>query len=490
MILLSANIILRTNPVDNVRLTSYYGDRSGGFHRGVDIGASVAGVSGDNVYATQEGTVKVVANSTSYGNYVIIEHTAYGFCTLYAHLQSYVVEIDQWVNAGRRIGYMGHTGHVIPPSSAGTHLHFEIRPSLYGISTSAVNPLSYLKLTSQNIVSAGTTDINGNILTDFVQPDFPYTDYAVDAKEIQTYDKMFGRKYRIIVSDDSGNAYDVSDLHVIFKAKKTMLAEYYISNIFLYNLNVDTENKIIQYGTKITIEAGYEGMYYGVIFEGDIVQTIRSKEEGTDYLLEIIAVDSERYLSSGFLNYNIKRGQTMREAVGIIATKSSTTAGLGNISDSFSESKYTRGKAVFGQARDYLKQLAKTQNATFYMNDGQINLVKVTDVPEGTIIKLDYDSGMIGVPTQTEYGMEVKCLLNPQLKCNILVQVQKEDIIERQFQPGSIQYNNIEQDGIYRIIEITYSGDNRGQDWYCELTTIIQSGAFPNMLADPGFSAL
>lgn len=495
------SIKLRINPHDGMRVTSKFGPRSGRFHSGVDIGALKRGVPGDRLYAVQQGVVKFVGrNTSSLGNYVIIEHA--GFCTLYGHMHTINVSVGQNVNAGKQVGTMGYSGHVLPVGIGGTHLHFEIRACSYssywakknGVPVHAVNPSRYLLLTGNNggLGSQFGASDDGLFTSQedmFPLPDFPFTNYKVDGHQAKNYDKLFGRKYRIIVSDSKGNAYDVSQMHVIFNVKKTLLAEYHISNVFIYNLSPELENNIIVYGTKISIEAGYEGSFYGLIFEGDIVQAIRSKEDGVDYLLEIIAVDSERYLSSGFVNYNIKRGQTQRDVANILATKASNPVKLGSISDSFSESKLTRGKVVFGQGRDYLNQMAKGQNATFFMDNGKINLVKMSDVPDGEIISLTYDSGLVGTPTQTEYGMELKCLLNPQLKCNILVRVDKQGIVERQFQPGSIQYNEIDSEGIYRIIEISYTGDTRGQDWYCEINTIIQSGAYPSMLAEQSNSS-
>lgn len=490
------SVKIRVNPHDGMRVTSPFGPRGSSFHSGIDIGAIKRGVPGDRLYVVQKGQVKYVGrNTSSLGNYVIIEHE--GFCTLYGHMHTIAVDVGQNVNAGRLVGTMGYSGHVLPRGIGGTHLHFEIRTCKYpsfwarrnGVPVHAVNPSRYLLLTQNNNIARGYSGASDDGIYSmsedaFPLPDFPFTNYKVDAKQVTSYDKMFGRKYRILVSDSRGNTYDISQMHVIFNIKKTLLAEYHISNVFVYNLEPSLENNITTYGTKISVEAGYEGNFYGVIFEGDIVQAIRSKEDGVDYLLEIIAVDSERYLSSGFVNYNIKRGQTQRDVAGALATKATNPVKLGSISESFSGAKLTRGKVVFGQSRDYLNQMAEGQNATFYMDDGKVNLVKMSDVPSGEIISLTYDSGMVGAPTQTEYGMELRCLLNPQLKCNTLVRVNKEDIVERQFQPGSIQYNEIEPEGIYRIIEIEYSGDTRGQAWYCDISTIIQSGAYPNMLKE------
>jgi murein DD-endopeptidase MepM/ murein hydrolase activator NlpD len=65
--------------------------------------------------------VAVATYSSSYGNYVMINH-ANGYTTLYAHMSSIAVSAGQTVSKGSTIGYVGSTGW-----STGPHCHFEIR---------------------------------------------------------------------------------------------------------------------------------------------------------------------------------------------------------------------------------------------------------------------------------------------------------------------------------------------------------------------------
>jgi len=123
---------LRCNPTDSIRQTSPYGPRNYAgleFHPGIDIGATVPGKEGDNLYAVADGTIRVSkANAgnpaTGYGYYVVIEHSNY--CSLYGHMQRLEVKEGQIVKAGEVIGHMGNTG-----LSSGAHLHFEIRDCNY-----------------------------------------------------------------------------------------------------------------------------------------------------------------------------------------------------------------------------------------------------------------------------------------------------------------------------------------------------------------------
>ncbi len=122
--------------VDPYRVTSPYGHRSLGYHRGIDI--SGANASGKLVVAGAAGTVIAAGwNNQGYGNYVRIDH-GNGVETLYAHMlnDSLMVNVGDKVQRGQTIGRVGNTGN-----SFGAHLHFEVR-----INGNRINPAPYIGL--------------------------------------------------------------------------------------------------------------------------------------------------------------------------------------------------------------------------------------------------------------------------------------------------------------------------------------------------------
>ena len=114
------------------KITSPYGKRDGGFHRGIDI--ACAGVVGTDIVASQSGKVIVAKNgSLGYGNHIIIDH-GNGKKTVYGHCQKLFVKQGQEVSQGDVIATVGSTG-----DSTGPHLHFEIR-----INNVAQDPQKYV----------------------------------------------------------------------------------------------------------------------------------------------------------------------------------------------------------------------------------------------------------------------------------------------------------------------------------------------------------
>lgn len=87
------------------------------FHAGVDIGAP----GGAPILAAAGGTVTISTYSSSYGNYVEIDH-GNGLRTRYAHMSLRLASAGETVTQGQEIGLVGATG-----DATGNHLHFEVR---------------------------------------------------------------------------------------------------------------------------------------------------------------------------------------------------------------------------------------------------------------------------------------------------------------------------------------------------------------------------
>jgi len=118
------------NPLPGSRITSRYGTRSGGFHRGMDMAKG----AGSYISAADGGTVTYAGWLPSYGYTVKIDHGG-GFNTLYAHCSDIYVSSGEAVYQGKTIAAVGSTG-----VSTGPHLHIEIRK--YG---SLLNPAEYIE---------------------------------------------------------------------------------------------------------------------------------------------------------------------------------------------------------------------------------------------------------------------------------------------------------------------------------------------------------
>ena len=101
----------------------------GKMHYGVDI----ANDRWTPIFAAADGVVDVAQMSSTFGNFVTINH-GNGIVTRYGHMQMSLVNPGQFVRRYQIIGYMGNTGR-----SVGPHLHYEV-----WVNNVAVNPLAYM----------------------------------------------------------------------------------------------------------------------------------------------------------------------------------------------------------------------------------------------------------------------------------------------------------------------------------------------------------
>lgn len=110
-------------PELNIKVTSGFGRRQHPVlgevlaHNGLDIRAPI----GSKVQATANGYISVAESQNGYGNVVKIEH-AFGFQTVFAHLDQILVKPGDLVKQGTIVATSGNTGR-----STGPHLHYEVR---------------------------------------------------------------------------------------------------------------------------------------------------------------------------------------------------------------------------------------------------------------------------------------------------------------------------------------------------------------------------
>lgn len=106
-----------SKPTSRGSVSSEFGWRWGRRHEGIDIGVP----ENTEVKAADGGTVIYAAYSSSYGNYIIIDHGG-NISTLYAHNNKLLVKKGDKVYKGQQISLSGNTGRSQAP-----HLHFEVR---------------------------------------------------------------------------------------------------------------------------------------------------------------------------------------------------------------------------------------------------------------------------------------------------------------------------------------------------------------------------
>jgi hypothetical protein len=307
------------------------------------------------------------------------------------------------------------------------------------------------------------------------------------------------KRVSLIVSDSSGNGLDLSNLRIKFEIESLDVSHAIPPNgiITIYNLS-DSTLKTLQEFTKVTLQAGYQPPgKFGIIFSGTIKQFMRGHESPTDSFIKIFASDSDlawfmvtnKTLAPGYtaqdaVNTNIEAMKPAGVTMGYMPPLAGKTGGL--------LPPNARGRIFQGSSAALLDELGKSNNFTWHIANGKINIIPFSGYLPGVVVQLNAKSGLVGWPTNTNQGLFATCLLNPALRLAGLVQINNKDInttfpakgaglpgtLGQNFPNASIGFPGLRDinapatvtdDGFYRIITMKHVGDTRGNEWYSSL---------------------
>lgn len=302
--------------------------------------------------------------------------------------------------------------------------------------------------------------------------------------------QQFGRKATLVVAGDDGNGIDLSALHFKFHITAADFESPNAAAIRIYNLSDETIKRItgrnpVEY-TRVVLQAGYEQAAFGVIFDGVIKQFRRGRENATDSYLDILAAENDLAYNFGLCNTTLAAGSTPEQRLKVAADGLGLP--LGYVSPmAATGGTLPRGKVMFGMPRALMRCEAATRGASWSIQNGRVQVIALDGYKPGEAVLLNSQTGLVGIPEQTDQGVKVRCLLNPRIKVGGLVNINNGDVNQTSAAPGQVLENgqlmydrraaiqfpaDVSSDGFYRVYVIEYSGDTRGQEWYCELTCL------------------
>lgn len=287
---------------------------------------------------------------------------------------------------------------------------------------------------------------------------------------------QFGRAFSLVVFGADLNGLDLSELRCKFVVKRSDTMTPNMADIRVYNLDEKTALRIRNEFKKVILQAGYEGNY-GVIFQGNIKQVIIGRESATDTFIDIVAGDGDRAYNFAIVNSTIAAGGTQADqvqaAIGAMGEKGVTGGFLGE----FPSEQLPRGKVLYGNARNYLRDVAQTSDKSWSIQDEKVTFVSKKSYLPGERVILTSKTGMIGTPQQTNEGVNVKCLLNPMIKIGGRIEINNASIERLKINltvPNSAANipAPLTADGVYYVLVAEHQGDTRGIDWYTSLVCL------------------
>jgi len=286
------------------------------------------------------------------------------------------------------------------------------------------------------------------------------------------------RKFNLLLAGETGEGLDLSGLHVKFTISKSDQQTPNTAEITIYNMAQATIEKAKKEYTRVVIQAGYESNF-GVIFDGTVKQYHAGRENGTDTYLQISAGDGDVAYLYAVVNGTLSAGATQKDQMQLagVSMQQQGEVAEGFITEDAVGAVLPRGKTFYGPARDYLRQSARSTEATWSIQDGKFQVLKMGELLPGQAVVLNSKTGLIGTPEQTKDGIKGRCLLNPMLKIGIKLKIDETSVQAAKL-PNTGKDDpvnkmpSIAADGAYRILKNDFTGDTGGNDWYCDFICI------------------
>ena len=293
--------------------------------------------------------------------------------------------------------------------------------------------------------------------------------------------KKYLRYFKLSVGK-SVQSLDLSLFRVRFHIKSYESSTPQNAEIYVYNLARKTEQKISKEYDNVKIDAGYKESH-GILFDGDLMQKRAGRENPGDTYLGLLAKSGYKGNSYAVVNSAIEKGHTKRDIVDA-CMKAFAEHGLrpGFITD-LGSAKAIRGTTLHGMARDTLRTLCQSVNASFNFENGKVNIRKNGEFKPGSTLKLNSQTGMIGRPEATIDGVIVRMLMEPNCQIGTKIQIDEASINRSAYSAAYLAEGQnqlldqiIATDGVYQAISVDHFGDTHGLPWYTEAICLRADG--------------
>lgn len=311
-------------------------------------------------------------------------------------------------------------------------------------------------------------------------------------------DNLYLRKANLLITQPKSTtnaatgdnkALDLSDFHYKFNVLRGDYQTPNSCDLRIYNLTFETINKIRdQKYTQVILQAGY-GKTFAGIFNGTIVQFLAGRENATDTYVDITAIDGDEAYNYEITSKSYPGGTALIDIITGITSSATTPITVGTTPKAPAPAP-VRGTAYFGRIRRAMAVIAKNAvgfvpataanyenvGCIWYIDDGKLHILPAGSGLSYPVTILNSNTGLIGLPEQTEQGIKFRCLLNPLLRIGSVVKLDNTDIQQYKYgislssapqnQKTATQTLVNNTDGYYYVMYTEHEGDTRGQEWY------------------------
>ncbi len=318
--------------------------------------------------------------------------------------------------------------------------------------------------------------------------------------------EQYLRNISLIVANKNGQGIELGSFRVVFETRRGDTQTPNTCDVRIYNLAANTANQLKARGiaefTQLVLRVSYSTDPLAQIFYGSIKQVRSGREDQLNSYVAITAADGDEAYNFAPAAFTLAAGSTQQTAVttliqAMAKAAAGSPAGGGSsgqvigqgYTPQMSPNQFIRGRVYYGSCKKEMRQLARSADCNWSIQDGLVVIIPhISYIPSPSII-ISPSTGLIGVPEQTQNGLELTTLLNPNIKIGHTIKLQSTDINQLRYgldnqsvatnlnlQQGAAQEN---PDGLYYVMRVEHSGDTRGNQWYSHLVCLAVNATIP-----------
>lgn len=278
---------------------------------------------------------------------------------------------------------------------------------------------------------------------------------------------LYLRKVKVTLSPSKGGSAVVINpgrltdrqIRVEFSITKDLSGQANTGTFRIYNLAAGSRNAVGRELDNIKVEAGYlppnGGGNLGVLFKGQIRDAahLPEGEGGEDIVTEINCGDGDRALRTAVLSKTYPRGTKVSQVIEDLHGefgKQGIDRGEWKGVDELGEFK--RPYSMCGPCAREMDRLGRSHGFYWSSQNEALEIVPGDQFLDSAI-RLNTQTGLIGIPTITDNGAQFECLMIPSLAPGRKV-VLESRVVEMNAEGG-----------VYRASTCTYAGDNMDGDF-------------------------
>ena len=291
---------------------------------------------------------------------------------------------------------------------------------------------------------------------------------------------LFDRVYRLQIGKvGQSKGLEIENLRINFSIQKTASKNPNNCKIKIYNLRATTRKTIETPGTRCILYAGYkEDVGAMLIFSGAVLYAW-TRFDGPNVITELDLGDGTQELRDTTISVGYGKNVKSKQVLGDVAKKMGLPLTLAGNAP---ERTWKNGLSYYGSARTLLDKACVGTGLEWSVQNGNLQVLEKGMVTTRQGIEISSSSGMIGGPESereekseangkkssggeskgkqqdpTKYwnGWKVKTLLMPMLNPGDRVSLKSKSV-----------------EGVFRIEELTHTGDSHEGDWQTELKLV------------------